>query len=50
MNRTARLVRRVTGGIARGLAAALSLALLVGTGYGWSLQRELGDRVVTSDG
>ena len=49
MNRTARLVRRVTGGIARGVAAALSLALLVGTGYGWWLQRELGDRVVTSD-
>ena len=49
MNRTADLVRRVVGVIARGIAAALSLALLVGTGYGWSVHRELGSRVVTSD-
>jgi LCP family protein required for cell wall assembly len=43
------LVRRVAGGMARGLIAALSLALLVGTGYGWSVYRGLDDRVVTSD-
>ncbi len=49
MNGAAHLLRRVTGGIARGLVAALSLALLAGTGYGWAVQRELGDRVVTSD-
>ena len=49
MNRTTRLVRRAVGGIARGIAAALSLALLVATGYGWSLHRELGNRVVTSN-
>jgi LCP family protein required for cell wall assembly len=49
MNRTTRLLRRAVGGIVRGIAAALSLALLVGTGYGWSLHRELGNRVVTSD-
>ena len=49
MNGTAHLVRRVAGGVARGLAAALSLALLVGSGYGWSVQRQLTDRVVTSD-
>ncbi len=49
MNRAAHLLRRVTGGVARGLVAALSLALLLGTGYGWWVQRELGVRVVTSD-
>jgi LCP family protein required for cell wall assembly len=49
MSGTARLVRRVTGGVVRGLAAAVSLALLVGTGYGWSVYRGLDDRVVTSD-
>lgn len=49
MSRTAHLARRVGVGTVRGLAATLSLALLVGTGYGWSLQRELGHRVVTSD-
>jgi LCP family protein required for cell wall assembly len=49
MSGTARLVRRVTGGVVRGLAAVVSLALLVGTGYGWSVYRELDDRVVTSD-
>ena len=49
MNRTAYLVRRVGGWVARGFVAVLSLALLVGTGYGWSLQWELGSRVVTSD-
>jgi LCP family protein required for cell wall assembly len=48
MNGAAHLVRRVAGGVARGLVAALSLALLVGTGYGWSVQREL-THVVTSD-
>jgi LCP family protein required for cell wall assembly len=48
MNGAAHLVRRVVGGVARGLVAVLSLALLVGTGYGWSVQREL-TRVVTSD-
>ena len=31
------------------MAASLSLALLVGTGYGWSVQQTLTDRVVTSD-
>ena len=49
MDGTAHLVRRVAGGVARGLAAALSLALLAGSGYGWSVQRELTDNVVTSD-
>ncbi len=49
MNGTVHLARRTVGGIARGLAVALSLALLVGTGYGWSLQRRLGEQVVTSD-
>jgi LCP family protein required for cell wall assembly len=49
MSWTDRLVRRIAGGIARSVAAALSLSLLVGTGYGYSVQRELGSRVVTSD-
>jgi LCP family protein required for cell wall assembly len=49
MSGTAHPVRRVAGGVVRGIAAALSLALLVGTGYGWSVQRALDDRVVTSD-
>jgi LCP family protein required for cell wall assembly len=43
------LLRRVTGGLARGLAAALSLVVLVGTGYAWSVSRGFDDRVVTSD-
>ncbi len=49
MNGTVHLARRVAGRVTRGLAVALSLALLVGTGYGWSLQRRLGEQVVTSD-
>jgi LCP family protein required for cell wall assembly len=49
MSGAAHLVRRVAGGVGRGLAAGLSLALLVGTGYGWSLRHDLDDRVVTSD-
>jgi LCP family protein required for cell wall assembly len=48
MNGAARLVRRGAGWVVRGLAAALSLALLVGTGYGWSVRQALG-HVVTSD-
>ena len=48
MSGAARLVRRVAGVVARGLVAVLSLALLVGTGYGWSVQRQLA-HVVTSD-
>jgi LCP family protein required for cell wall assembly len=49
MNGAAHLLRRAARGVARGLVAAFSLALLLGTGYGWSVQRELGERVVTSD-
>ncbi len=49
MNGTVHLARRTVGGITRGLVVALSLAMLVGTGYGWSLQRRLGEQVVTSD-
>jgi LCP family protein required for cell wall assembly len=49
MSGAAHLVRRVAGGAARGLAAALSLALLVGAGYGWSVRHELAGHVVTSD-
>jgi LCP family protein required for cell wall assembly len=41
-------VRRGTGWVVRGLVAALSLALLAGTGYGWTVRRELG-QLVTSD-
>ena len=41
-------VRRGAGWVVRGLAAALSLTLLVGTGYAWSVRREL-TQVVTSD-
>ena len=43
------MLRRVAAGLARALAAALSLALLVGTGYGWSVRTQLHDHVVTSD-
>lgn len=46
MNATARLV---VGALGRAVAASLSLALLVGTGYGWSVQRQWTDQVVTSD-
>ena len=49
MNGATHLVRRVAGGVVRGIAAALSLALLVGTGYGWSVQRDFTAHVVTSD-
>ena len=49
MSGTARVVRLVAGVLGRTVAAGLSLALLVGTGYGWSVQRTLTDRVVTSD-
>jgi LCP family protein required for cell wall assembly len=49
MSAATRPLRRVTGGLARGLVATLSLALLVGTGYGWSVSRGFDDRVVTSD-
>jgi LCP family protein required for cell wall assembly len=48
MNGAAHLARQVAGGAARALVAALSLALLAGTGYGWSVQRQL-THVVTSD-
>ena len=46
MNATARLV---VGALGRAVAASLSLALLVGTGYGWSVQRQWTDQIVTSD-
>ena len=49
MSGVARLLRLVAGVIGRAVAAMLSLALLVGTGYGWAVQRTLTDRVVTSD-
>ena len=49
MSGTPHLVRLVAGALGRAVAASLSLALLVGTGYGWSVQRTLTDRVVTSD-
>ena len=49
MSASAHLVRRVAGGVARALATLLSLALLVGTGYGWSIYREVDRKVVTSD-
>ena len=49
MSGTARVVRLLAGVLGRTVAAGLSLALLVGTGYGWSVQRTLTDRVVTSD-
>ena len=49
MSASAHLVRRVAGGAARAVAAALSLALLVGTGYGWSIYQEVDRKVVTSD-
>jgi LCP family protein required for cell wall assembly len=41
-------LRRVLRVVVRVVAATTSLALLVGTGYGWMLQRRL-DRLVTSD-
>ena len=37
MSGTAHLVRRAVGGVARVVAAGMSLALLVGTGYGWTV-------------
>src|SRR5688500_2512938 len=49
MSGTAHLVRLVAGARGRAVVASLSLALLVGTGYGWTVQRTLTDRVVTSD-
>ena len=49
MSGTAHLVRLVAGALGRAVVASLSLALLVGTGYGWTVQRTLTDRVVTSD-
>ena len=49
MSGVARLLRLVAGVIGRAVAAMLSLALLVGTGYGWAVQRTLTDRVVRSD-
>jgi len=49
MSGTPHLVRLMAGALGRVVAASLSLALLVGTGYGWSVQRTLTDRVVTSD-
>jgi LCP family protein required for cell wall assembly len=49
MNGTARLARLVAGALGRAVAASLSLALLVATGYGWFVQQRLSDRVVTSD-
>jgi LCP family protein required for cell wall assembly len=49
MSGTAHLVRRVAGGAARLVVAAVSLALLAGTGYGWSVYREVDRKVVTSD-
>lgn len=49
MNGVARLLHVVAGAIGRAVAAMLSLALLVGTGYGWAVQRTLADHVVTSD-
>ena len=49
MSGTAHLVRLVAGALGRAVVASLSLALLIGTGYGWTVQRTLTDRVVTSD-
>jgi LCP family protein required for cell wall assembly len=49
MSGTAHPARRVAGWVVRGVTATLSLALLAGTGYGWSVQRQLTDHVVTSD-
>ncbi|HEX5810949.1 MAG TPA: LCP family protein [Pseudonocardia sp.] len=49
MSGVAHLLRLVAGAIGRTVAAMLSLALLIGTGYGWAVQRTLTDRVVTSD-
>lgn len=49
MGGTARAARRVGGGIVRGLVAALSLALLLGTGYGWSVYRTVNGSLVTSE-
>jgi LCP family protein required for cell wall assembly len=49
MSGTAHLARRVAGGVARAVAAGMSLALLVGTGYGWSVYPEVDRKVVTSD-
>jgi LCP family protein required for cell wall assembly len=46
MNATARLV---AGAFGRAVVASLSLALLIGTGYGWSVQQRWIDQVVTSD-
>ena len=49
MGGTARAVRRVGYGIARGLVAALSLALLLTTGYGWSVYRTVNEGLITSE-
>ena len=49
MSRTAHLARLVAGALGRAVVASLSLALLVATGYGWSVQQTLTDRIVTSD-
>jgi LCP family protein required for cell wall assembly len=49
MSSTAHLARLVAGALGRAVVASLSLALLIGTGYGWFVQQRLTDRVVTSD-
>jgi LCP family protein required for cell wall assembly len=49
MSGVVHLLRLVAGAIGRAVAAMLSLALLIGTGYGWMVHRTLTDRVVTSD-
>jgi LCP family protein required for cell wall assembly len=49
MGGTARAVRRVGYGIARGLVAALSLALLLTAGYGWSVYRTVNEGLITSE-
>jgi LCP family protein required for cell wall assembly len=49
MGGTARAVRRVGYGVARGLVAALSLALLLTTGYGWSVYRTVNEGLITSE-
>jgi LCP family protein required for cell wall assembly len=49
MTTTAHLARLVAGALGRAVVASVSLALLIGTGYGWFVQQRLTDRVVTSD-
>ena len=49
MSGTPHVVRLVVRALGRAVVASLSLALLIGTGYGWSVQQRWTDRVVTSD-